>query len=159
MTKISVGLQLVTRDSREKLNNIVIKSSLRLNRSNPNISELCFLKTCHLCNKQLHQDKDVYMYRYDIFFFLLLYYILFVNERCSVLDSQFFFFVENRGDLGFCSRECRESQMLIDDRKELEASTKMMLASYRRCNNGAGKSESRNLFDDLRRRRQLFIVP
>jgi hypothetical protein len=119
-------LQLVTRDSREKLNNIVIKSSLRLNRSNPNISELCFLKTCHLCNKQLHQDKDVYMYR---------------------------------GDLGFCSRECRESQMLIDDRKELEASTKMMLASYRRCNNGAGKSESRNLFDDLRRRRQLFIVP
>ncbi|KAG7649550.1 FCS-Like Zinc finger 18 [Arabidopsis thaliana] len=126
MTKISVGLQLVTRDSKEKLNNIVIKSSLRLNRSNPNISELCFLKTCHLCNKQLHQDKDVYMYR---------------------------------GDLGFCSRECRESQMLIDDRKELEASTKMMLASYRRCNNGAGKSESRNLFDDLRRRRQLFIVP
>ncbi|XP_006303363.2 uncharacterized protein LOC17898135 [Capsella rubella] len=126
--KISVGLQLVTtRDSKEKLNNIVIKSSLiRLNRSNPNISELCFLKTCHLCMKQLPLDKDVYMYR---------------------------------GDLGFCSRECRESQILIDDRKDLEASTKMMLASYRRCNSGAGKNESGNLFDDLRRRPQLFIVP
>ncbi|KAL1218900.1 FCS-Like Zinc finger 18 [Cardamine amara subsp. amara] len=126
MTKTSVGLQLVTRDSNEKLNNIVIKSLLKPNRSNPTISELCFLKTCHLCLKQLHQDKDVYMYR---------------------------------GDLGFCSRECRESQILIDDRKELEASTKLMLASYRRCNSGAGKSESRSLLNDLRRRRRLFIVP
>ncbi|CAH2036616.1 unnamed protein product [Thlaspi arvense] len=126
MTKISVGLQLVTTDSKEKLNNIVIKSSLRPNRSNPNISELCFLKTCHLCLKQLREDKDVYMYR---------------------------------GDLGFCSRECRESQILIDEKKELEASTKMMLASYKRCNSGAGKSENRILLDDLRRRRQLFIVP
>ncbi|KAJ0242355.1 FCS-Like Zinc finger 17 [Hirschfeldia incana] len=126
MAKVSVGLQLVTADSKEKLNNIVIKSSLRPNRSIPNISELCFLKTCHLCLKQLRQDKDVYMYR---------------------------------GDLGFCSKECRESQILMDEKKELEASTKMMLASYRRCNAGAGKSENRNLLDDLRRRRRLFIVP
>ncbi|KFK35688.1 hypothetical protein AALP_AA4G024300 [Arabis alpina] len=125
MTKISVGLQLVT--TTEKLNNIVIKSSLiKPNRSFPNFSELCFLKTCHLCNKQLHQDKDIYMYR---------------------------------GDLGFCNRECRESQILIDDKKELEASTKLMLASYRRCNSGAGKGDTRVLFDDLRRRRPLFIVP
>ncbi|CAN7028827.1 unnamed protein product [Brassica rapa subsp. trilocularis] len=82
----------------------------------------CFLKTCHLCMKQLHQDKDIFMYR---------------------------------GDLGFCSRECRESQILIDEKKELEASTKMMLAAYRRCNSG----ENRTLLNDLRRRRQLFIVP
>ncbi|KAG2313928.1 hypothetical protein Bca4012_064559 [Brassica carinata] len=122
MTKHSVGLQLVTTDLKVKLNNIVIKSSLRSNRPNPNISELCFLKTCHLCMKQLHQDKDVYMYR---------------------------------GDLGFCSKECRESQILIDEKKELEASTKMMLAAYRRCNSG----ENRYLSNDLRRRRQLFIVP
>ncbi|CAA7018507.1 unnamed protein product [Microthlaspi erraticum] len=126
MTKISVGLQLLTTVSKEKPNNIVIKSSLKPNRSDPNTSELCFLKTCHLCLKHLRQDKDVYMYR---------------------------------GDLGFCSRECRESQILIDDKKELEASTKMMLASYRRCNSGAVKSDTRILFDDLRRRRQLFIVP
>ncbi|ESQ30025.1 hypothetical protein EUTSA_v10012085mg [Eutrema salsugineum] len=126
MTKISVGLQLVTTDSKEKLNNIVIKSSLRPNRPNPNISELCFLKTCHLCMKQLRQDKDVYMYR---------------------------------GDLGFCSRECRESQILIDEKIELEASTKLMLASYRRCNSGAGKSQNQILLDNLRRRRRLFIVP
>ncbi|CAF2212824.1 FCS-Like Zinc finger 17-like [Brassica rapa] len=122
MTKISVGLQLVTTDSKEKLSNIVIKSSLRPNRSNPNIAERCFLKTCHLCMKQLHQDKDIFMYR---------------------------------GDLGFCSRECRESQILIDEKKELEASTKMMSAAYRRCNSG----ENRTLLNDLRRRRQLFIVP
>uniref|UniRef100_A0A1J3DLM4 FLZ-type domain-containing protein n=1 Tax=Noccaea caerulescens TaxID=107243 RepID=A0A1J3DLM4_NOCCA len=126
MTKISVGLQLLTTVSKEKPNNIVIKYSLKPNRSDPNISELCFLKTCHLCLKHLRKDKDVYMYR---------------------------------GDLGFCSRECRESQILIDDKKELEASTKMMLASYRRCNSGAGKSDTRILFDDPRRRRQLFIVP
>ncbi|CAH8306185.1 unnamed protein product [Eruca vesicaria subsp. sativa] len=126
MTKVSVGLQLVTTDSKEKLKNIVIKSSLKPNWSTPNISELCFLKTCYLCLKQLHQDKDVYMYR---------------------------------GDLGFCSRECRESQILMDEKKELEASTKTMLASYRRCNAGAGKSENRNLLDDLRRRRRLFIAP
>ncbi|CAN6928185.1 hypothetical protein F2Q69_00047022 [Brassica cretica] len=126
MTKVSVGLQLVTTDSKEKLNNIVIKSSLRPNRSIPNISELCFLKTCHLCLKQLAQDKDVYMYK---------------------------------GDLGFCSKECRESQILMDERKELEASTKMMIASYRRCNSGAGKIGNRNLVDDLRRPCRLFIVP
>ncbi|KAF8081842.1 hypothetical protein N665_0862s0006 [Sinapis alba] len=126
MTKVSVGLQLVTTDSKEKVNNIVIKSSLRPTRSNPNISELCFLKTCHLCLKQLCQDKDVYMYR---------------------------------GDLGFCSRECRESQILMDEKKELEASTKLMLASYRRCNAVAGKSENRNLVHDLQGRRRLFIVP
>ncbi|CAN8321899.1 unnamed protein product [Cochlearia groenlandica] len=126
MAKISVGLQIVATDSNEKLNNIVIKSSLKPNRFNPNISELCFLKTCHLCNKHLRRDKDVYMYR---------------------------------GDLGFCSRECRESQILKDEKKELEASTKIMLASYRRCNSGAGKSDNRLLFNDLRRRRRLFIVP
>ncbi|CAH8306239.1 unnamed protein product [Eruca vesicaria subsp. sativa] len=126
MTKVSVGLQLVTVDSKQKLHNIVIKSSLRPNRSNQNITELCFLKTCHLCLKKLRQDKDVYMYR---------------------------------GDLGFCSRECRESQILMDEKKDLEASTKMMLASYRRCNAGAGKSENQNLLDILRRHRRLFIVP
>ncbi|KAG2328148.1 hypothetical protein Bca4012_037180 [Brassica carinata] len=124
MTKTSVGLQLVTTDSKETLNNIVIKPSLRPNRFNPTISELCFLKTCHLCLKRLRQDKDVYMYR---------------------------------GNLGFCSKECRESQILIDEKKDLEASTKMMLASYRlrRCRSGAGKNErikerGRQLFSPLK---------
>ncbi|PSS07284.1 hypothetical protein CEY00_Acc17625 [Actinidia chinensis var. chinensis] len=38
-----------------------------------------------------------------------------------------------RGDLGFCSLECRNRQIYLDDMKELEASTKKTLASSRHC--------------------------
>ncbi|XP_010535233.1 PREDICTED: uncharacterized protein LOC104810583 [Tarenaya hassleriana] len=64
-----------------------------------------------------------------------------------------------RGDLGFCTVECRDRQILMDERDEFEVSTKRLLA-----NSGAGKTETQILLEDLRRRHRRhvpksFIVP
>ncbi|KAK9282415.1 hypothetical protein L1049_005332 [Liquidambar formosana] len=62
------------------------------------------------------------------------------NELCPDQDIYMY-----RGDQGFCSVECRSRQMDLDERKEIEASTKRMLKSFRhRC-------ETRVLQDNFRR--------
>ncbi|KAB2613140.1 hypothetical protein D8674_035456 [Pyrus ussuriensis x Pyrus communis] len=132
-SSVAVGLGILVQISQRNKSNIIEKSALRLSQSTT-CSSLekfsCFLKTCHLCNKGLSLDEEVYMYR---------------------------------GDLGFCSIECRNRQIVIDDRRELEASTKQMLKSYRRdlyrCNTpkssntntsrrGAA-SHNTNVFEDV----------
>ncbi|CAB4272201.1 unnamed protein product [Prunus armeniaca] len=99
-SSVAVGLKILIQVSQGNKSNIIVKSSLRLSQPNPEFS--CFLKTCHLCNKGLSLEKEVYMYR---------------------------------GDLGFCSIQCRNRQIVIDEMRDLEASTKQMLASYRRGQN------------------------
>ncbi|XP_061361915.1 FCS-Like Zinc finger 17-like [Gastrolobium bilobum] len=42
-----------------------------------------------------------------------------------------------RGDQGFCSIECRNRQIVLDEMRELESSTKQIVASYRQCCNKA----------------------
>ncbi|KAE8696363.1 putative Senescence-associated protein 21 [Hibiscus syriacus] len=62
-----------------------------------------------------------------------------------------------RGDQGFCSIECRERQIVLDETRELQLSTKTMLESPRRCSTAAatsGRREIRLLIEDLRRRNQ-----
>ncbi|BFG24077.1 hypothetical protein CerSpe_103520 [Prunus speciosa] len=99
-SSVAVGLKILIQISQGNKSNIIVKSSLRLSQPTPEFS--CFLKTCHLCNKGLSLEKEVYMYR---------------------------------GDLGFCSIQCRNRQIVIDEMRDLEASTKQMLASYRRGQN------------------------
>ncbi|XP_062087936.1 FCS-Like Zinc finger 17-like [Humulus lupulus] len=109
----AVGLRILVQissqqASRESNNYVVVKSALRLlsqhapppaTSSTRSLAlDSCFLKTCHLCNKGLSLDKEVYMYR---------------------------------GDQGFCSIECRDRQIYLDEIKELEASTKKIISSYR----------------------------
>ncbi|KAL7113967.1 hypothetical protein ACP275_04G092200 [Erythranthe tilingii] len=62
------------------------------------------------------------------------------------------------GDLGFCSVECRERQIYLDETKEMEISTQKMLASFRRRRNrdGGGRCETAGLLEDYRRRRHPF---
>ncbi|XP_058006608.1 FCS-Like Zinc finger 17-like [Hevea brasiliensis] len=56
-----------------------------------------------------------------------------------------------RGDQGFCSIECRNRQIVLDEMKELEISTKQITKSYRHCS-ASGRHETRQLLEDLRRR-------
>ncbi|WCJ39309.1 hypothetical protein M5689_020306 [Euphorbia peplus] len=57
-----------------------------------------------------------------------------------------------RGDQGYCSVECRDRQIYLDEMKELEASTnKIRRTNYRYCSS-SGRHETRVLREELRRR-------
>ncbi|KAK6268320.1 hypothetical protein QUC31_012480 [Theobroma cacao] len=125
---VVVGLRILTQISQGK-SNVVVKSALKFrpptskkHHGHPDggspADQSCFLKSCHLCNKNLSLDKEVYMYR---------------------------------GDQGYCSIECRDRQIVLDEMKELEVSTKQMMASYRHCSS-SGRPETSVLLEDLRRR-------
>ncbi|GMI73013.1 hypothetical protein HRI_000970600 [Hibiscus trionum] len=65
------------------------------------------------------------------------------------LDKAIFMY---RGDQGFCSIECRGRQIVLDEMKELELSSKRTIPSYRHCNTISGRRETRLLMEDLHRR-------
>ncbi|KAL2234844.1 UNVERIFIED_CONTAM: FCS-Like Zinc finger 17 [Sesamum indicum] len=70
------------------------------------------------------------------------------------LDKEVYMYM---GDLGFCSVECRERQIYLDEMKEIEASTHRILASFRqRRRDGGGRCETTNLLVEFRRRRRPF---
>ncbi|KAJ4967506.1 hypothetical protein NE237_019355 [Protea cynaroides] len=109
------GLRILINYSPGAEPNIVCKSAMTLRKSRPMMItaqtqrappltsgnlEFTFLTTCHLCQKRLSLNKDVFMYK---------------------------------GDQGFCSVECRSRQMFLDEMREIEASTKLMLSSSSPC--------------------------
>ncbi|CAJ1950659.1 unnamed protein product [Sphenostylis stenocarpa] len=61
-----------------------------------------------------------------------------------------------RGDQGFCSIECRDRQIAMDEMKEKESSSKQMVSSYKQsykqCYSEARK-ETRHILQDLRMQR------
>ncbi|KAG8388443.1 hypothetical protein BUALT_Bualt02G0126400 [Buddleja alternifolia] len=69
------------------------------------------------------------------------------------LDKEVYMYM---GDMGFCSLECRDRQIYLDDVKEMEISTQKVLASFRRQRrrDGGGRCEDNNLFEELRQRRR-----
>ncbi|XVF86978.1 hypothetical protein PTKIN_Ptkin18bG0083800 [Pterospermum kingtungense] len=123
-----VGLRILTQISQAKSNVVVVKPAFKIilpsSKTHHGSSGhspapvdhhySCFLKSCHLCHKNLSLDKEVYMYR---------------------------------GDQGFCSIECRDRQMVLDEMKELE----QILASSRHCS-ASGRRETGYLLEDLGRR-------
>ncbi|XP_057455004.1 FCS-Like Zinc finger 17-like [Lotus japonicus] len=62
-----------------------------------------------------------------------------------------------RGDQGFCSIECRDRQIVLDEMRELQISTKQMVASYGQCCNEA-RRETRLILEDLRMHRHKSKV-
>ncbi|CAL9059574.1 unnamed protein product, partial [Musa banksii] len=64
-----------------------------------------FLRACGLCNRRLGPGRDAYMYRYfstkSSFFFFVLYVHVYSLAFC-------------RGEVAFCSLECRQQQMNLD---------------------------------------------
>ncbi|KAB2078327.1 hypothetical protein ES319_A06G155000v1 [Gossypium barbadense] len=63
------------------------------------------------------------------------------NKNLS-LDKEVFMY---RGDQGFCSIECRGRQIVLDEMRELELSSKQMIPSYRHCNAVSGRRHTRLL--------------
>ncbi|XP_022720806.1 uncharacterized protein LOC111278445 [Durio zibethinus] len=133
-SSVVVGLRILTQISQGK-SNIIVKPALKISLPatrkhrhgssgrSPPVDHSCFLKSCHLCHKNLSLDKEVYMYR---------------------------------GDQGFCSVECRDRQIVLDEMREFELSTKQMLASSRHCSS-SGRRETRILLQDLRWRNKSLI--
>ncbi|KAL4308138.1 hypothetical protein GQ457_01G040740 [Hibiscus cannabinus] len=129
-SSVVVGLRILTQIPQCKKSVVVVKPALKITlpaayrgdsnvRLPPDNQDSCFLKSCHLCNRNLSLDKEVFMYR---------------------------------GDQGFCSIECRGRQIVLDEMKELELSSKRTIPSYRHCNTVSGRRETRLLMEDLRRR-------
>ncbi|XP_059306605.1 FCS-Like Zinc finger 17-like [Lycium ferocissimum] len=58
-----------------------------------------------------------------------------------------------RGDLGFCSLECRNRQIYMDEIKEIETQTKKILGSFRRRGESGRCSETSALLEDYHQRR------
>ncbi|KAK4413726.1 FCS-Like Zinc finger 17 [Sesamum alatum] len=70
------------------------------------------------------------------------------------LDKEVYMYM---GDLGFCSVDCRERQIYLDEMKEIEASTQRILTSFRqRRRDGGGRCETTNLLVEFRQRRRPF---
>ncbi|XP_050233912.1 FCS-Like Zinc finger 17-like [Mercurialis annua] len=66
-----------------------------------------------------------------------------------------------RGDEGYCSIECRNRQIALDEMRELEESVKKMRKSYNssgHCTNSAGRNETRLLLEDLVRRHNPVVA-
>ncbi|KAG5040334.1 hypothetical protein AAZX31_05G091500 [Glycine max] len=119
-TNMDVGLRLLPQiTSSNNTSNVLLKSAVRKANQQSIPQDLCFLKTCNLCNKQLTPNKDIYMYSRD---------------------------------QGFCSVECWNRQIVLDEMRELESSTKKMVAAYRQCSSEA-RSETRLILEDLRMQR------
>ncbi|PIN21254.1 hypothetical protein CDL12_06044 [Handroanthus impetiginosus] len=70
------------------------------------------------------------------------------------LDKEIYMY---RGDLGFCSVECRDRQIYLDETKKIENSTQKILASFRqRRRDGGGRCETSRLLEESRERRHPF---
>ncbi|XP_047943950.1 FCS-Like Zinc finger 17-like [Salvia hispanica] len=70
-------------------------------------------------------------------------------------DKEIFMY---KGDLGFCSVECRDRQIYMDETQQMEANTKRILSSFRQ-RYGGGRCETTKLLEDYRRRRRSFTPP
>ncbi|KAG5020534.1 hypothetical protein JHK87_016389 [Glycine soja] len=61
-TNMDVGLRLLPQiTSSNSTSNVLLKSAVRKANQQSIPQDLCFLKTCNLCNKQQSPDKDIYI--------------------------------------------------------------------------------------------------
>lgn len=165
---VIVGLKILVQISQRK-SSVVVKPALGSTRSASRRRSAasddqyyCFLKSCYLCNKNLSLDKEVYMYRYKVLrlslslSFSSVLRVPYVYSSNKIMTRQWLSIC--RGDQGFCSIECRERQIFLDEMKELEASRKNFLKSNNRhCNIGADhhrRRETRVVLQELRRETQ-----
>ncbi|KAF2323673.1 hypothetical protein GH714_036571 [Hevea brasiliensis] len=122
---MAVGLQTLVQVSSSEAKsktNVVLKSAMKKVKRLPDVSATT-IESCYL--------KSCFL----------------CNKNLS-LDKDIYMY---RGDQGFCSIECRNRQIVLDEMKELETSTKQMRKSYMHCS-AAGRHETRQLLENLRRR-------
>ncbi|KAG4954749.1 hypothetical protein JHK87_040343 [Glycine soja] len=66
-TNMDVGLRLLPQiTSLNTTSNVLLKSAVRKANQRFIPQDLCFLKTCNLCNKKLSPYKDIYMYSLNL---------------------------------------------------------------------------------------------
>lgn len=71
-----------------------------------------FLDSCSLCRKPLSRNRDIFMYRFDL---PPASRAVSASERVAELVLVL---VVCRGDTPFCSEECRQERIEIDEAKE-----------------------------------------
>lgn len=128
---VIVGLKILVQISQRK-SNVVVKPALGSTRS--------------ASRRRSAASDDQY------YCFLKSCYLC--NKNLS-LDKEVYMY---RGDQGYCSIECRDRQIFLDEMKELEASRKKFLKSNNgHCNIGADhhhRRETRVVLQELRRETQ-----
>ncbi|XWS12216.1 hypothetical protein CRYUN_Cryun37aG0070800 [Craigia yunnanensis] len=129
-SSVVVGLRILTQISKGK-SNVVVKPALK-------ISLPTSRKHYHSHSGQSPADQSCFLKSCHL------------CHNILSLDKEVYMY---RGDQGFCSIECRDRQIMLDETRELELSTKQMLASSssRHCS-ASGRRETRILLEDLRRR-------
>lgn len=70
------------------------------------------------------------------------------------LDKEIYMY---KGDLGFCSVECRERQIYMDEIREMEANSKRIFSNFRLQR--GGRCETSKLLKEFRQRRRPFSSP
>lgn len=79
---------------------------------------------------------------------------------CKRVITDYYFVYMCRGDLGFCSVECRKRQIYLDEMKKIEIATKRILASFhQRRREGGGRCQAAKVPAEecFRQRRHPFL--
>ena len=109
-----------------------------------------FLDSCFLCQKPLGDNRDIYMYRYT---FRSMHQIRLLIEKnlfflISHANNSWVWFkvlivcVNCRGDVPFCSEECRQEQIERDEAKEKKQSLSYSVKSAMRRKEQRSSSSS-----------------
>ncbi|RWW00503.1 hypothetical protein GW17_00036538 [Ensete ventricosum] len=100
-----------------------------------------FLDCCSLCWKPLASNRDIFMYRFGV--------------QPSLLESFAFFVVSElmggggcRGDTPFCSEECRQEQIEIDEAGEKSRKLSVKVSRSRKERRKSGESQKIRLWAD-----------
>ncbi|XVE51789.1 hypothetical protein DITRI_Ditri02bG0069600 [Diplodiscus trichospermus] len=128
LSSVVVGLKILTQISHGKPDPVVVKPALKIS-----------FPTCrkhHGSSGRSPVDHSCFLKSCHL-----------CHKKLS-LDKEVYMY---RGDQGFCSVECRDRQIVLDEMRELELSTKQMLASSRHCS-ASDRRDTRIVLDDLRRR-------
>ncbi|RWW07795.1 hypothetical protein BHE74_00018629 [Ensete ventricosum] len=91
-----------------------------------------FLHSCSLCRKPLSRDRDIFMYRFDL---PPASRAVSASERVAELVLVL---VVCRGDTPFCSEECRQGRIEIDEAKEKRWNLSAKASGARRRRQVAG---------------------
>ncbi|XP_075664067.1 FCS-Like Zinc finger 17-like [Castanea sativa] len=127
-TSFAVGLQILTQISHGE-SNILVKSALKLTQPTSQFPVI------HLHTKSLES--------------CFLKMCCLCDKKLSPDKDAYMY----RGYQGFCSIECRNRQIVLDEMRELETSTKKMVASYRYCCN-SDRRETQILLEEIRQRHE-----
>ncbi|XP_065622602.1 FCS-Like Zinc finger 17-like [Quercus suber] len=123
-TTLAVGSQILTQISHGE-SNILVKSALKLTQPTSQFPLI------HLHTKSLESS------------FLKMCYLC--DKKLSLHKDVYM------GDQGFCSIKCRNRQIVLEEMRELETSTKNMVASYRHCYN-SDRRETQILLEEIHQR-------